>query len=142
MRRERMVLMLISLLSLLLPQSALAAQAVDCVMVQEDVGNGYRYEAPGIGGFSINGQNGETLSAAVISLDPGLEVQILRDGYEASFSDGVILDNGSYEMRIFRKGKKMSTAYFILRCKTPTGRCWAVRQGAGPDQQSQDGTGL
>lgn len=106
MRRERMVLMLISLLSLLLPQSALAAQAVDCVMVQEDVGNGYRYEAPGIGGFSINGQNGETLSAAVISLDPGLEVQILRDGYEASFSDGVILDNGSYEMRIFREGEE------------------------------------
>ena len=42
MRRERMVLMLISLLSLLLPQSALAAQAVDCVMVQEETATAMR----------------------------------------------------------------------------------------------------
>ena len=90
-------------LFLLFPSSSWAAQAVECLLVAEDVGSGYRYEAPGIGGFSVNGREGETLSAAVISLDEGCRAELFRDGYEADFSNGVILDNGSYELRLYRE---------------------------------------
>ncbi len=96
------------------PVKLWAAQEIGCVLTAEDVGNGYRYEAPGIGGFTINGKEGETLSAAVISLDEGCSAEIFKDGYEADFSDGVILDNGSYEMRLYREGSE-EAAYGVFR---------------------------
>ena len=97
-------LFLVLCFSILLSITAQAAQEVSCVLVAEDVGNGYRYEAPGIGGFTINGREGETLSVGVISLDEGCVAELLKDGYEADFNDGVILENGSYELRIYREG--------------------------------------
>ena len=73
---------------------------LECVLTAEDVGNGYEYTIPGIGTFTVNGRDGETLSAAVFSLEDGCEAELFRDGYEADFNDGVILENGSYERRI------------------------------------------
>ena len=77
---------------------------LECVLTAEDVGNGYEYTIPGIGTFTVNGRDGETLSAAVFSLEDGCEAELFRDGYEADFNDGVILENGSYELRIYKAG--------------------------------------
>ena len=38
------------------------------------------------------------------SLEDGCEAELFRDGYEADFNDGVILENGSYELRIYKAG--------------------------------------
>ncbi len=88
--------------------------AVESIMTGEDMGNGYQYTVPGIGRFYVNGEEGETLSAAVFSLDGGITPVLYRDGYKADFNDGVILDNGSYELRLYKEGKE-DGSYGVFR---------------------------
>lgn len=77
-----------------------------CMLTGEDVGNGYQYTVSGIGTFSVNCKDGETVKAAVISTDENCIAKLYKNDRETDFSDGVILDNGSYELRIYQKEKK------------------------------------
>lgn len=83
-------------------EAAAAGNAVRCIMTGEDVGNGYEYTAPGIGSFTVNGMEGETLPAAVFSVDEGCFPVLYRDGEPSGFSHEMVIDNGSYELRLYR----------------------------------------
>lgn len=86
------------------PAAAYAEGApLTCVLEAEDVGNGYQYSIPGIGGFSVNCTDGETVSAAVVTLEEGCEARLYRNGYEMDFGDGILFDKGAYELQIFRR---------------------------------------
>ncbi len=74
---------------------------IPCVMTGEDVGNGYEYTVSGIGSFTVNGTEGETLQAAVFDLDENCFPTLWQDGQETGFQDGIVLDPGSYELRIY-----------------------------------------
>ncbi|MDO4265439.1 MAG: hypothetical protein Q4C63_03115 [Eubacteriales bacterium] len=79
-----------------------AGSAITPVMAEEDVGNGYRYVIPGIGEFTINGLMGERFQAAVFDLPEGLSPVLYRDGEITDFSDGLVIDEGSYELYLYR----------------------------------------
>ncbi|MGP1433421.1 MAG: hypothetical protein ACTTKP_04000 [Catonella sp.] len=77
--------------------------AVLPMLISEDVGNGYRYEFPGVGGFSSNTKENEKVSVAVITLDKGLEGRLYLEKKETEFQSGSpILEPGRYELRVFK----------------------------------------
>lgn len=76
-------------------------KAIEAVLTQEDVGNGYEYTVPGIGRFYVNGKMDETLNAAVISIQGEAVPELYMDGKKVEFDGGVILNSGSYELRLF-----------------------------------------
>ena len=77
--------------------------AVYPMLISADVGNGYRYEFPGVGGFSSNTKENETVSVAVITLDKGLEGRLYLEKKEIEFQQGSpILEPGHYELRVFK----------------------------------------
>lgn len=80
-------------------------RAIEAVLTQEDVGNGYEYTVPGIGSFYVNGKMDETLNAAVISIQGEVVPELYLAGEKVDFDEGVILDNGTYELRLFSPDK-------------------------------------
>lgn len=109
-------LFLSSMLLCAVIQLPVCAAVLPSTEVAEDVGNGYRFEIPGIGGFSANGKNGETMSVGVITLDQGLQAQLYRDGEAAVFQNGMaITENGVYELRVFRETQGTPEDFGIYR---------------------------
>ncbi len=91
------------LLAILLSGNVLAAgTAIPCIMTAEDVGNGYEYTVAGIGKFSVNGLEGETLSAAAFTAERDCAMVFYKDGSLAEVDGGMVLDPGAYEMRLYR----------------------------------------
>lgn len=83
--------------------TALADTQVPLNLLEEDVGNGYRYEAVGVGTFSANGKDYETLPAAVIDFETEMEAVLYADGEEIPFEEGdLIIDQGVYELYLYR----------------------------------------
>ncbi len=74
-----------------------------CVMTAEDAGNGYEYLVQGIGTFTVNCQDGETVPILVYEAYDGCRAVLYRDGREVE-SDGLVYDPGLYELRIYRDG--------------------------------------
>ena len=87
------------------------------VLISEDVGNGYKYEFPGIGGFSSNAKENEKVSVAVITLDKGLVGKLYLEENEVEFVSGSpILENGKYELRVFKSeiSKEYGSYKFVV----------------------------
>lgn len=84
------------------PRTVLAeGRPVTCVMTEEDAGNGYEYTVPGIGSFTVNDTEGSTFQAAVFDMGEGCFPVLYQDQEETVFEDGIVLDPGSYELRIY-----------------------------------------
>lgn len=87
------------------------------VLISEDVGNGYKYEFPGIGGFSSNAKENEKVSVAVISLDKGLVGRLYLEKKEVEFvPESPILEPGNYELRVFKSetSKEYGSYKFVV----------------------------
>lgn len=95
------------------PLLALAAGTeVPLFLVAEDVGNGYRFEAKGIGGFTSNGKAGETVTAAAITVDSGVRAELLKNGEPTEFeTDSLIIENGEYELFLYSEHDKEGAYY-------------------------------
>lgn len=74
---------------------------ITCVMTEEDVGNGYEYTVPGIGVFTVNGMEGETFQAAAFDMGEECFPVLYEGGEETEFEDGLVIDPGNYELRIY-----------------------------------------
>lgn len=102
MKRFFFVLVLV----LLSAGRAFADTRAPIVLLEEDTGNGYRYEAVGIGTFTVNGKDYETIPLAVIELETEMDARLFRDGEEVSFQDAeLILEEGSYELYLYPPGQ-------------------------------------
>lgn len=100
--RKVAILIMGTVLALLHPRAALAeGRPVVCVMTEEDAGNGYEYTVPGIGNFTVNDVEGSTFQAAVFDMGEGCFPLLYQDGMETGFEDGIVLDPGNYELRIY-----------------------------------------
>lgn len=89
-------------LAFIQPRAVLAeGRPLACVMTEEDAGNGYEYTVPGIGSFTVNDMEGSTFQAAVFDMGEGCFPVLYRDDLEAGFEDRIVLDPGSYELRIY-----------------------------------------
>ncbi len=77
-----------------------AGSPIGCVMTEEDVGNGYLYTVPGIGTFSVNCQEQETVAVAVFDVGEGGYPVYLKDGQEIVY-DGMLYESGEYEFRLY-----------------------------------------
>lgn len=103
-------------------------QEIPCIMTGEDVGNGYEYTAPGIGSFTVNGMEGETLQAAAFEIEEGCVPVLYRDGQEAAFESGMILDSGEYELRLYRTEER-SGSYGVFRFSVENDLTEALGEG-------------
>lgn len=91
--------------------------AVSPILISEDVENGYKYEFPGIGGFSSNAKENEKVSIAVITLDKGLVGKLYLEKNEVEFVPGSpILEPGKYELRVFKpeNSKEYGSYKFVV----------------------------
>lgn len=95
-----LIAVLVAILTCTFPVFA-EGKAIEAVLTQEDVGNGYEYTVPGIGKFYVNGKMDETMTAAVISIQGEVVPELYLSGKRVDFDGGVILDSGSYELRLF-----------------------------------------
>lgn len=82
------------------------AAPIACIMTGEDVGNGYEYTVPGIGSFTVNAMEEETLPAVVFNIEDGCFPVLLRDGEPVDFNGGMVIDVGSYELRLYGSEEK------------------------------------
>lgn len=123
------------------PVIALAAgQALPCVLTDDESGNGYEYAAPGIGSFSANCADGDTVKAAVITLGDGCIAELLCDGEPVDFS-GVVMDNGSYELRILAEGTTAEDAdygSFHFTVENDYGDTLSLYSGSGDVKQVEN----
>lgn len=85
---------------------------VPAVLTGEDDFYGYRYECPGIGGFSSSVEDPQDLEIAVVALDPGLAGRLYRDGREIPFeNESLLFDSGSYVLHIYPEGELDSSVF-------------------------------
>lgn len=79
-----------------------ASSQLPLVFAGEDRVNGYRYEVPGIGGFSSTVSEGETVAVALITMDPGVSFELCRDGKKIdNGAVEIIYEPGFYELYLF-----------------------------------------
>lgn len=80
---------------------------IPAVCVGEDEVNGYRYECPGVGGFSTNVYQKETHELVIITADQGLRSELYHDGDQVNAAnDDLIFENGSYQYYLYPEEDK------------------------------------
>lgn len=93
-----------------------AASQIPLVLTGEDIGNGYQYEATGIGSFTVNGKDGQKLPAVIIDIQESTGAVLYRDGTEMEFQSGdLLIENGSYELYLYQKGQEGVGDYAIFQ---------------------------
>lgn len=111
MKKAGYLFLITLLFFIVFPLSAKAAFSP--ILISEDVGNGYKYEFPGIGGFSSNVKENEKVAVAIVTLDKGLIGKLYLEKNEVEFTPGSpILEPGNYELRVFKpEGSKEYGSY-------------------------------
>ncbi|MFI3250196.1 MAG: hypothetical protein R3Y07_04470 [Eubacteriales bacterium] len=98
MMGRRVILAL--LLAVVLATSVSAAE-ISPVLIAEDQGNGYVYLVAGIGSFSVNLTPGETVSAAMFTLDDTVYPVLTRNSTVVPFDTGTIFEPGDYVLTLY-----------------------------------------
>lgn len=91
----------------------MASQKVELLYIGEDEENGYRYEWPGIGGFSASVALNGSAEVVVVTSDEGISTEVYKDG-ELYENEGVFYENGTYEYRGYSKNRESEGSFYFI----------------------------